>query len=158
MSAIVATSKLSKTSTSVNDEFLQAFKGSFTSAMRWHHLDDFWDKVKHQADDCWYIYAVGDQPPVAPVDKDTLLKFIDEIDVLLRKEHDEDYCGIVYYDDKEQPSYIKIFDPNNLGVSCGFSEKPPLPGWILSKIQPVEIEEALYPPNNRRRWWKKIFS
>ena len=157
MNAGIATSDLSTTSTSVNDAFLQAFKGGFTSTMRWHHLDDFWQIVKQQADYAWYIYAVGDVPPAAPVTKDTLLKFIDEIDVLLRKEHDEDYCGIVYYDDKENPSYIKIFDPNNLGVSCGFSEKPPLPGWILSKIEPVELEQALYPPNNRRRWWQKIF-
>ncbi|MES0328617.1 MAG: hypothetical protein ABUK13_10570, partial [Gammaproteobacteria bacterium] len=105
----------------------------------------------------WFIYAVGEVPPEAPASETHLCKFIDEIDVLLRKEHDEDYCGIVYTDNKETPAFIKIFDPNNLGVSCGFSDNPPLPGWILSRIKPVELEAALNPPNNRRKWWQKIF-
>ena len=87
-----------------------------------------------------------------------LLVFIDEVDALLRKEHDEEYCAIVYADDHADPAFIKIFDPNNLGVSCGFSENPPLPGWVLSKMQPVDIEHALQPANNRQRWWQKIFS
>ena len=138
-------------------DYLQAFRGKFTSVMRWPQLDEFWATLKTQVDDAWYIYAVGEEPPAAPADKERLLKFIDEIDVLLRKDHDEDYCGIVYIDDKETPAYIKIFDPNNLGVSCGFSERPPLPGWILSRVQPVELEDALYPPGNRRKWWQRIF-
>ena len=126
--------------------------------MRWHHLDEFWGTLKTQVGDDWYIYAVGEAPPDEFASQEQLLKFVDEIDILLRKDHLEDYCGIVYADDKEQPSFIKIFDPNNLGVSCGYSDNPPLPGWILSKIRPVELEAALNPPNNRRRWWKRIFS
>ena len=141
----------------ITQDYIQAFRGKFTSVMRWPQLDEFWENLKSQVDDAWYIYAVGETPPEVPVDKASVLKFIDEIDVLLRKDHDEDYCGIVYIDNKETPAYIKIFDPNNLGVSCGFSEKPPLPGWILSKVQPIELEDALYPPNNRRKWWQRIF-
>lgn len=143
--------------TSLEENYLDAFKGRFTSLMRWHHLDEFWEGFKQLADDGWYIYHVGDEPPASPVDKHKLLEFIDEIDALLRQEHDEDYCGIVYTDSKQEPSYIKIFDPNNLGVSCGSSEKPPLPGWILSRIQPIELEEALYPTASRRRLWQRIF-
>ena len=139
------------------DDYLDAFRGRFTSLMRWHDLDAFWENLKKQVDDGWYIYHVGDIPPGSPVDKDQLLAFIDEIDKLLHAEHEEDYCGIVYTDDKQHPAYIKIFDPNNLGVTCGFSEKPPLPGWILSRIPPIELEEALYPVASRRRWWQRIF-
>ena len=142
---------------SVEQTYVEAFRGSFTSLMRWHHLDEFWGTLKQQAGNGWYIYAVGETPPDGIASEDHVLKFIDEIDVLLHKEHDEDYCGIVYADDKEAPSFIKIFDPNNLGVSCGFSDNPPLPGWILSREKPVELESALNPPNNRRRWWQKIF-
>ena len=139
-------------------QFVTAYRGSFTSMMRWPHLDDFWSLLNEQADDNWYIYAIGEQPPEAPVTSDKLLSFVKEIDILLRKDHAEDYCGIVYADDKTKPTFIKIYDPNNLGVSCGFSDNPPMPGWILSKIQPVELASALNPPNNRRRWWKKLFS
>ena len=138
--------------------FLKAYQGSLTSMMRWPHLDTFWELLNQQADDSWYIYAVGETPPEVTVSKDKLLSFVKEIDTLLHQEHTEDYCGIVYADDKEKPNFIKIYDPNNLGVSCGFSDNPPMPGWILSKIQPIELESALNPPNNRRRWWKKLFS
>ena len=143
--------------TSVEQDYVDAYRGNSTSLLRWHHLGEFWDILKQQAANDWYVYAVGEVPPESPASETHLLKFIDEIDVLLHKEHDEDYCGIVYTDNKESPSFIKIFDPNNLGVSCGFSENPPLPGWILSKIKPVELEAALNPPNNRRHWWNKIF-
>ncbi len=143
---------------SIQETYLAAFRGNFTSTMRWHDLDAFWDVLKVQADDHWYIYAVDEKPPLATVDKGQLLDFIDKIDELLHSDHDEDYCGIVYIDNQQIPEFIKIFDPNNLGVSCGFSENPPLPGWILSKIQPVELESALNPPKNRQRWWQKIFA
>ena len=137
--------------------FLKAYRGSFTSMMRWPDLDDFWHLLDQQADDNWYIYAVGEQPPELTTSKDKLASFIKEIDMLLHNDHNEDYCGIVYADNKKAPSFIKIYDPNNLGVSCGFSDNPPLPGWIISKLQPVELESALNPPNNRRRWWKRLF-
>ena len=142
---------------SIKEAYLAAFKGSFTSTMRWHDLDAFWQTFRSCADDHWYIYAVSEEPPEGTVSKQQLLSFVDKVDELLRKEHDENYCGIVYVDNKESPEFIKIFDPNNLGVSCGFSEKPPLPGWVLSRIQPVELEAALYPPKNRQRWWQQLF-
>lgn len=139
------------------ENYIQTFRGRFSSVLRWEHLDDFWSTLKNQADDNWYIYAVGEAAPTETSTAGQLITFINEVDVLLRKEHEEDYCAIVYADDHDAPSFIKIFDPNNLGVSCGFSENPPLPGWVLSKIQPVDLENALRPANNRRRWWQKIF-
>ena len=142
---------------SIEEVYLAAYKGNFTSTMRWHDLDVFWDVLKAHADDQWYIYAVGETPSDSQVTKAHFLNFIDKIDELLRREHDEDYCGIVYVDNKETPEFVKIFDPNNLGVTCGFSENPPLPGWILSRIQPVELETALNPPKNRQHWWQQLF-
>ena len=143
---------------SIKEAYVAAFRGNFTSTMRWPDLDAFWEVLRSQADDKWYIYAVGEEPPEETASRQHLLNFIDKVDELLHKEHEEDYCGIVYVDSKEHPEFIKIFDPNNLGVTCGFSENPPLPGWILSRIQPVELEEALNPPKNRQRWWQALFS
>jgi hypothetical protein len=142
---------------SIEEVYLSAFRGNFTSTMRWHDLDAFWQVLKAHADDQWYIYAVGEAPPDNKATKQHFLNFIDKIDELLRNEHEEEYCGIVYVDNKEAPEFVKIFDPNNLGVTCGFSENPPLPGWILSRIQPVELEAALNPPKNRQRWWQQLF-
>jgi hypothetical protein len=136
--------------TPTDDPYLVAFRGSFTSALRWPQLDALWDRVR-QAPERWYVYAVGEPPPTSPATADELLRFIVEIDQLLRREHDEDYCGIVYADRLAAPSMIKIYDPNNLGVSCGYSDNPPLPGWV-----PADLAAARQPAG-RRRWWRRLF-
>jgi len=137
--------------------YREAFRGSFTSALRWHHLDGLWAVLREQAGDDWYIYAVGEPPPHEPASKEALLTFIAEIDQLLRAEHDHDYCGIVYADDLSRPEFIKIYDPNNLGVSCGYSDNPPLPGWVLSKLPPCDMQADTLLPGNRKRWWRRLF-
>ena len=139
------------------DPFRAAFRGRFHNVLRWEQLDVLWDMLRTAAGDGWYIYAVGEPPPPQPATAGELGTFLDEIDVLLRKEHDEDYCGIVYADSLTEPRFVKIFDPHNLGVSCGFSDHPPLPGWILSRQAPVDLEAPAPLPGNRRRWWRRLF-
>lgn len=137
--------------------FLSAFRGRFHGVLRWEQLDTLWEKIRIDSGSHWYIYAVGQTPPSSPSDGPQLKKFIAEIDQLIRKEHDEDYCGIVYTDSFDAPAFVKIFDPNNLGVTCGYSDNPPLPGWILSKLCPVDLPSAMPVPANRRRWWQRLF-
>lgn len=142
-----------------NNNFLEYFKtGKFISARKWDDLDRLWEAIRNHNNKGWFVYAVGETPPDEAATADQLDHFIAEIDVLLRKEHDEDYCGIVYADDHENPTLVKIFDPNNLGVVCGYSENPPLPGWVLSTLPPVDLPEAFPQPGNRKHWWQKIFS
>ncbi|WP_457670460.1 hypothetical protein [Thiolapillus sp.] len=139
-----------------HSDYLQAFRGSFTSALRWHHLDALWQRLR-ESPEGWFVYAVGEPVPTAVVSAEEFRVFLEELDQLLRREHDEDYCGIVYADDLQNPSMVKIYDPNNLGVSCGFSENPPLPGWVLSRTAPVDLQADRPLPNNRRRWWRRLF-
>ena len=139
------------------EAYLQAFRGSFTSALRWHHLDALWERLRVDADGHWYIYAVGEPPPEVSVNAADFNHFITEIDRLLRAEHDEAFCGIVYADDLQSPGFVKIYDPHNLGVSCGFSDNPPLPGWILSKLRPIDLTTSQAIPKNRKRWWQTLF-
>jgi hypothetical protein len=137
--------------------FLSAFRGSFSGILRWPQLDELWETVRTKKTNDWYIYAVGEIPPEQTVDSEQVEQFITEIDKLIRNEHKEDYCGLVYVDDRQDPEFIKIFDPNNMGVVCGYSDNPPLPGWILSKIQPADLPTALPAPGNRKRWWQRLF-
>lgn len=139
-------------------DFYTAFKGTFSGVLRWEQLDSLWERLRADADNGWYLYAVGEPPPVETAGSEALLRFIDEVDALLRREHQEDYCGIVYVDDMQAPRFVKIFDPNNLGVSCGYSDNPPLPGWILSRLPPADLQAPMPQPGNRRRWWQRLFA
>lgn len=138
--------------------YLQAFRGSFSGVLRWHQLDALWKQVLVDHGNGWYVYAVGEEPPVTALAGEPLNRVVRELDELLRRDHDEDYCGIVYTDDMHKPSYVKVFDPHNLGSTCGSSGNPPLPGWILSKMPPINLPAALPQPNSRRRWWQKLFT
>ncbi|HFD78913.1 MAG TPA: hypothetical protein ENK05_00800 [Gammaproteobacteria bacterium] len=140
------------------DDFRSAFKGTFHGLLRWPQLDEFWQRLREDAAGGWYLYAIGEPPPTEVSSSEEVLRFIDRVDELLRREHQEDYCGIVYVDDTREPTFVKIFDPNNLGVSCGYSDNPPLPGWILSKLPPVDLQAPAPLPGNRRRWWQRLFS
>jgi len=146
-----------KTTPDADSAFIATFRGSFTSMLRWPQLEQLWQLLRKQDHKHWYIYAVGESPPQTCSETTQLHRFIDEIDRLIRQEHQEEYCGIVYTDNREDPGFIKIYDPNNLGVSCGFSNNPPLPGWILSLEMPEDLSK-LPQPGNRRRWWQKLFA
>ncbi len=138
--------------------FIQKFQGVFSGILRWKQLTELWQQIQDM-DQNWYIYQIGEEVPKATSSAKQLGKFINHLDQLLRIDHNEDYCGIVYVDDKLKPSFIKIYDPNNLGSSCGSSSAPPpLPGWIISLEQPVDLQLAVPRPANRQSWWKNIFS
>jgi hypothetical protein len=141
-----------------SDTFHNTFRGNFTSLLSWEQLDEFWAVMRGRADAGWYIYAIGAPVPTQPASAEDVIKFLTEVNTLLRREHNEDYCGIVYTDSKEAPTLIKIFDPNNLGVSCGFSNSPPLPGWVMSLIPPQPLETKRPLPAGRQRWWQTLWT
>ena len=141
-----------------DDDFLGRFNGGFTGILQWQQLDRLWAQLRDYADDRWYVYAVGEEPPEDPVRAAEFDRFLSEIDDLLRRDHAYDYCGVVYVDRKDNPSLIKIFDPNNLGSSCGSSGMRVLPGWVLSRMRPLDLQAAMPPTRSRRRWWQDLFN
>lgn len=138
------------------DEFHRQMTGLLFSLLSWKQLDEFWAKVDRNAG--WHLYAVGEETPSLPSSADQVEKFIVEVDALLRRDHHENYCGIVYADNLDNPTFIKIYDPNHLGSSCGSSKNPPLPGWIVSLVPPAELHLKHALPANRKRWWQGLFA
>jgi len=64
---------------------------------------------------------------------------------------------IVDADDPEAPAWVKVYAPHNLGVSCGDCDNPPLPGWVMSGIAPVDLPSTRILPRSRRHWWQRLF-
>ncbi|NWG87553.1 MAG: hypothetical protein HXY26_08630 [Hydrogenophilaceae bacterium] len=135
-----------------NPEFDATFDGTLYSLLSWKQLAAFWDRLDPAAG--WYLYAIGEDRPEAPADAAHVITFVREIDNLLHKDHHEDYCGIVYADNLEQPKLIKIYDPNHLGSSCGSIGYRVLPGWVMSLMPPSDLSPSHFVPQNRRRWWQ----
>lgn len=135
-------------------EFDRYYNGLLYSVMRWDQLAAFWQKL--DADAGWYLYAVGQEVPQAPAPAEKVRQFTRELDELLRREHHEDYCAIVYADDLDAPNFVKIYDPNHLGSSCGSSsmKSSVLPGWLMSKTPPREIQVNHVVTGQRKRWWQ----
>lgn len=134
------------------NEFDALFDGTLYSILTWQQLSDFWGRIDTAAG--WYLYAIGEERPEHAADANHVAAFIHKLDDLLRKEHHEDYCGIVYADDLQYPSLIKIYDPNHLGTSCGSGKHRILPGWVMSRTPPSNLTPSHFVPQNRRRWWQ----
>ena len=132
--------------------FNARLKGRFYGMLQWADLDALWARVKQGQ---WYFYQIGEELPEHALSGDELSRRLDALDRLLRDDHDYHLCGIVYADEIEQPTLIKVYDPNHLGSSCSKSATPPR--WILSIEQPPMIENHAPTPENRRRWWQ-LFS
>ena len=135
--------------------FAQQLNGNFLGMLQWQQLDDLWRRVRAEPQG-WYASQVGEAVPEAPMDAEALNRFVDEADALLRREHQQDFCGIVFADRREQPAFIKIYDPHNLGSFCSCSSAPVPPRWVLSRIQPERIEDDAPLPVSRRSWWQRL--
>jgi len=134
--------------------------GYYVGILRWPELDALWLRLSeaNPKEESWYFYQVGNPLPDSPLTQDKLKETLTELDQLLHRDHSYDYCGIVYADDRQNPTFIKIYDPNNLGSSCGCSGNRIPPRWILSQSKPELVKDDAPIPNNRQRWWKKLFS
>ena len=135
-----------------NTTFMEHYHGYFTGIMRWPDLALFWQSLLGHNDGKWFVYTTAEDLPLKPLTSDDFSQFIAYADELLRSQHQQSYCGIVYVDDLTSPSFIKVYDPKNLGVSCGYSDNPPLPKWVISRLPPVKLEDATKIPSR----WKKL--
>lgn len=133
--------------------FEAKLNGLLYSLLSWDQLAAFWPRINTDAG--WYLYAVGQEVVKTPATMQQVSEFIQRIDDLLHREHEESYCGIVYADDLQNPRFIVIYDPQNLGLSCGSSKERVLPGWIMSQVLPVDLQPKVV-PNNRKRWWESF--
>jgi len=135
-------------------EFIKHYTGRMSGVLRWPQLDEIWHKL--DAADGWYLYEIGTTPPAYPVDAGQLATSIQEIDAFLRKQHDADYCGVVYTDSFDKPSLLKLFHPRKMGASCGSSGATVLPKWTLSQQPPVDLLEWSLKRDDKPVWWKHM--
>jgi hypothetical protein len=136
--------------------FEAKLNGMLYGLMRWADWDRLREQMLKEAASRWFAYGVGAELPAGPMNPTALRVLLTEIDALLRRDHEENYLGIVYVDDPASPSLVKIYDPNNLGSTCGSIGYKVPPGWVLSLDPPTRIDAVVLLPGNRRRWWESL--
>ncbi len=138
-------------------DYLTEFRGRFIGIMQWDDCDALLEKLIANPANDWYFYDTLLPLPQRTINTDDLVKKLIKIHDILKVEHQERYCGIVYVDDLENPTFIKIFNPNNLGKACGSSENPPIPQWLLSKTKPEDVIEKFAPVIESKSFISKFF-
>lgn len=136
--------------------FSQQLNGNFSGILQWQQLDALWLQVRAKPEG-WYASQIGEVAPESPLDAEALSRFIAEVNTLLHHEHKHDYCGIVYVDNREQPGFIKIYDPHHLGSFCSHGGAAILPRWVLSRLKPERFDEDAPLPGSRQSWWQRMF-
>ena len=128
-------------------EYLEQFQGRFVGVMQWDDCKMLLAYLIHHPSN-WYVYDTLDEAPNAVSTEADFINKITCIKHILTTEHQARYCGIVYVDHLTTPSFVKIFHPHHLGKSCGSSDSPPIPRWLLSKTAPqaVTAKSASSPP------------
>ena len=135
--------------------YIDKFQGRFIGVMQWDDCNALLENLINNPDD-WYLYDTLTQVPTTTISAEVFVENINKIKTVLTEEHQERYCGIVYTDDLKTPSFVKIFHPNNLGKTCGSSEHPPIPQWLLSKIPPEDVVEKFGPPEEKKGFVSKF--
>ncbi|CAC9580802.1 hypothetical protein [uncultured Gammaproteobacteria bacterium] len=137
-------------------DYLAQFQDRFIGIMQWEDCHALFEKLSNNSND-WYLYNTSKVVPKTVVNANDFLNAINNIKKVIKSEHQERYCGIVYTNDLNNPDFVKIFHPNNLGKSCGSSENPPIPQWLLSKIKPIDIIKRFDFPPEKEGFISKYF-
>ena len=125
------------------------FGGQLKGLLQWQQFDALWTRLREQPEG-WFVRDFSDRSiPEHPAQAAEFLTFLDEAESFLRRRHREDYCGFIYLDAVENPTFIKVFDPRKMGSACACSSNVK-PRWTISRARPV-LAADLAPPERPER-------
>lgn len=128
-------------------EFWHRYSGKFKGVPTWEGFDRFWAVFTATGGD-WYVFDPSGDAPDAP--EADLARVFEEARACVEEVREmRSFCGTVFADDFEKPSFVKVFDPWKMGASCGSSGERILPRWIFSRIAPDPL--PLLPPELKRK-------
>jgi hypothetical protein len=124
--------------------FWAAYQGRFKGVLTWQAFDQLWDRL-HASEQAFHVFDLSRKPSDLAATHDEFSAILDEARQMYEPVRRNSYCGAVYADDLENPSFIKVFDPYQMGGVCGDSGMRTLPRWVFSTIKPDPLPEAPEP-------------
>ena len=115
--------------------YWRAYQGRASGLLTWEDVDALWPRLAAHPSG-WYAYDLETTPPEAPLSGADFSAFLPQAQTLVNQRRDRSHSGAIYIDNRDRPAFIKIFDPTNMGTSCGGDHEMIFPRYILSKIKP----------------------
>lgn len=115
--------------------FWRAYQSRASGLLQWEDVDALWHELIAQPNG-WYVYDLETTLPEAPLPAASFAAFLPNAEALVNERRDRSHSGAIYIDNRASPTFIKIFDPTNMGTSCGGDHDMIFPRYILSKIKP----------------------
>lgn len=118
--------------------YWQAYQGPFSGLLNWPDVERFW-QVLAQDPQGWYAFDFLADPPQDVLSAQAFETQVQAMRELINSGRETSHCFALFADDVTQPDFVKIFDPGNLGASCGSSGSRTYPRWTLSRIAPTPL-------------------
>ncbi len=115
--------------------FWRAYQGRATGLLHWQDVDALWPLLA-TCPEGWYVYNLEGPPPDTTLAAAEFIAFLPRAEALVNTRRDRSHSGAIYIDNRETPAFIKIFDPANMGTSCGGDHDMIFPHYLLSKLKP----------------------
>ncbi len=132
--------------------FWRAYQGRASGLLHWEDVDTLWQLLATQPEG-WFVYDLKIEPPTTPLPAADFTAFLPLAEALVNERRDRSHSGAIYIDNRQSPAFIKIFDPTNMGTSCGGGHDMIFPRYILSKIPP---EPRPAPPPEKKSFLGKL--
>lgn len=120
-----------------------AFQGKFFGVLKWEDVDQFWISLADK--NSWYINDLDKEFVSQKASPAQFSTFLGVAKTLIDSRRDMSMSGAIYTDNIQSPSFVKIFDPANMGSACNISGVRTMPRWILSQIPPEPMPAPIRP-------------
>jgi len=126
---------MSNTTRLPGTNYWRAFQGRSSGLINWKDVDALWVQLSSQPEG-FFVYDFEAAPPTTPLPAFDFARFLPKAEALVNERRDRSHSGAIYIDSLTAPLFIKIFDPTNMGTSCGGDHEMVFPRFTLSKIKP----------------------
>ena len=124
-------------------EFWRQYSGRASGILHWPDMDAFWQQLQQTNGD-FYVFDPDEDAPGKPLSGAALQASFAEAKALVYSRRNQPISGAVYVDNHDDPGFIKVFDPGNMGSSCNCSTGAAMPRFIFSRAKPESL--PLAPP------------
>ena len=134
-------------------QFWRAWQGRFQGVLSWDDFDALLQLLA-QGGGAWFVWDMEGVVPQRPASQGALAAVLEAVREMNAPVRARSYCGTVYADDPGAPSFVKAFDPYQMGATCGSSGERIMPRFVFSMIRPEPLPAP--EPAPEPGFWRRL--